>query len=109
MANPDFKNLLLLARRDQKAMLVLAKSDDPELVFNIGFLAQQAIEKALKAAVNLNKLEYPHTHKLNVLHGLLIEKYPAIPVTLDELNRLTPYAVESRYDLLSLFEPFFFK
>jgi HEPN domain-containing protein len=74
-------------------------ADDAEVDDHIiGFLAQQAVEKALKVALVLANTELPHTHDLE----LLVEQIKGAGTTVpDELSRtewLTPWAAELRYD-----------
>ncbi|MDE0200335.1 MAG: HEPN domain-containing protein [Caldilineaceae bacterium] len=58
--------------------------------------SQQAAEKALKAALILEEIEFPFTHDLNALHNLLPDSWP-LPVDHSELADLTEWAVEARY------------
>ena len=62
------------------------------------FHAQQAVEKALKAVMCMRGLEYRRTHDLEELAAQLEDAGDAPQVTQAELSRLTPYAVEYRYD-----------
>lgn len=62
----------------------------------VAFSAQQAAEKALKAALILSAVNVPKTHDLDDLRNRLplgwkVKRRPA------ELARLTDYAVDSRY------------
>ena len=65
------------------------------------FHAQQACEKALKAILASTDQEIPRTHNLEDLQAsstlLLPEPHAAALRSLD-LSKLTPYAVETRYD-----------
>jgi HEPN domain-containing protein len=86
-----------LATGDLYACRKLA--DDAEVDDHIiGFLAQQAVEKALKVALVLADSELPYTHDLE----LLVEQIKGAGTTVpDELSRtewLTPWAAELRYD-----------
>ena len=90
--------LLVLAMRDAVAVYAFKKL--PEIDFSIiGFHAQQSVEKCLKAMLAINEIEFPKTHELETLHALLVSSGIEVPVTREMLNRLTPYAVSSRYDL----------
>ena len=60
------------------------------------FLAQQAAEKAMKAALVLLGIEFPRTHDLPLLRTLLPEQL-LFRVSNDELEKLTEWAVEARY------------
>jgi HEPN domain-containing protein len=88
------EQLLQKARDDQHVLDRLA--DDPDAaVWTIGFHAQQAVEKALKAVLSASGMEYPRTHNLTLLLGLLKATQPP---DAGELHRLTPYGVLLRYD-----------
>ena len=68
---PDLPgDLLALAREDLVSAEALDKeervSDSP-----VGFHAQQAVEKALKAAIARRGLEFPFTHDLGLLMQLV--------------------------------------
>lgn len=89
--------LLRLARRDEAALEALLGA--PQVGVAVAFFhAQQAVEKALKAAMCLHGLTFRRTHDLEELHGQLSDA--GCPPNIDEaeLRRLTPYAVEYRYD-----------
>jgi HEPN domain-containing protein len=89
--------LLRLAGRDQAALAALlgAPGVAPAVAF---FHAQQAVEKALKAVMCLRALEYRRTHDLEELAGQLADAGHPPSVAETDLRRLTPYAVEYRYD-----------
>ncbi|MGA8364678.1 MAG: HEPN domain-containing protein [Solirubrobacteraceae bacterium] len=63
----------------------------------IGFHAQQAIEKSIKAILALQGIEFPFTHDLDRLSELCAESGVAPPPTLDGAQRLTPFAAAERY------------
>ena len=89
--------LLRLARRDQAALRALLVA--PDVAVAVAFFhAQQAAEKALKAAMCLYALEYRRTHDLEELAGQLADAGHPPSVAEAELRLLTPYAVEYRYD-----------
>lgn len=79
-------------------MALLRKiADDPEVADEIvGFHAQQAAEKALKAMLERRSIDYPYTHDLARLLKLL-EGPGGAPATRDDMLALTPWATESRY------------
>ena len=64
----------------------------------IGFHAQQAVEKFLKAVLVSRAKIFPPTHDLARLAQTLDATGAALPVTLDALKRLNPYAVAFRCD-----------
>ncbi len=67
------------------------------LAEQICFHAQQAAEKALKAVLIQASVDFPFTHDLEELLDSLIEAGISVPVELEEIGALSPYAVESRY------------
>ncbi len=59
-------------------------------------LAQQAAEKALKAALVLERIEFPFSHDLDALRNLLPASW-AVQAEHPDLAELTEWAVETRY------------
>lgn len=104
MLRPEGQDLAkVLARKaegDTKAMRRLAA--DPEIDDEaVGFHAQQAIEKWLKAVMALQGLEEARIHDLGRLLELLGEAGVDSPPGADWLDDLSIYAVPLRYaDLL---------
>lgn len=66
----------------------------------IGFHAQQAAEKAFKAALALAGVEPPRTHDLLRLDALLQQAGWAPPLSGEDLVKLGRFAVEDRYPIL---------
>jgi len=64
------RQLLTLAERDYQAALILARAENPQKEA-AGFHLQQSVEKALKAWLALRGIDYPNTHDLSLLLGLL--------------------------------------
>lgn len=93
----EAEHYLRLARRDEAAFLALSSSATVDFAVAC-FHAQQAVEKALKAVMFLHGLEFRRTHDLEELSGTLADAGVSIPLEAEELRRLTPYAVEFRYD-----------
>lgn len=98
-AKPDLPgDLLSLAREDRAAAEALDReervSDAP-----VGFHAQQAVEKALKAAIAKRNEEFPFTHDIGLLMQLCQDAGLTLPADLTEADRLTPYAAAIRYGL----------
>jgi len=81
-----------------RADLALARVPLPEggLYEHLCFHAQQAAEKALKAVLHANGVEYPFTHNVQLLIDLLPAGLTA-PQTILAAADLTPYAVTTRY------------
>lgn len=91
-------DLLALAREDLAAAEALDReervSDAP-----VGFHAQQAVEKALKAAIASRDQDFPFTHDLGLLMQLCQDAGLELPADLTDADRLTPYAAAVRYGL----------
>ena len=66
----------------------------------IGFHAQQAVEKMIKAVLAHRAIKYRRTHQLEELVALLQDAGIPFPPELSEAVSLTPFAVELRYDML---------
>lgn len=60
------------------------------------WLAQQAAEKALKAVLICQQIGFPRTHNLSTVFNLIPSDWRVKQVEAD-LERLSEYAVESRY------------
>ena len=75
---------------------LLADTAAPEAV--VGFHAQQAAEKLLKAALFLAAVEPPRTHNLAALTDLAVASGLDLPPECEALRWLTPYAVLYRYE-----------
>jgi HEPN domain-containing protein len=67
----------------------------------IGFRAQQACEKCLKAVLSAAGIEFTRTHDLTRLTQLLAVQGIAVPVGAEWIDELSPYAVDSRYGLVA--------
>jgi HEPN domain-containing protein len=77
--------------------------DDPSAPDEVvGFHAQQAVEKLIKAVLSHRSVEYQRTHQLERLVTLLRNAGISYPPELSEAVALTPFAVEFRYDLLPI-------
>lgn len=64
----------------------------------VGFHAQQAIEKWLKAVLAARGVQFERTHDLDRLIELAEADGLCLPVDVDEVSALTEYAVPFRYD-----------
>ena len=89
-----------------EALLHKAASDQALLSFDtisdsiIGFHAQQAVEKVMKALLTQLDVPYEFTHSLNRLLILLESHGEFLPSTALTLGDLTDFAVEYRYSYL---------
>lgn len=63
----------------------------------IGFHAQQAVEKFLKAFLVYHQVEFPKTHDIDEILGLVATIDVSLAESLRESISLTPYGVEIRY------------
>ena len=93
----EAERLLRLARRDYQTCAILRSHPEAQIA-PICFHAQQCVEKSLKAAMTANQVYFRYTHDLVELINLLTGAGIAPPFTAQELQRLTPFAVELRYD-----------
>jgi len=90
---------VLLKRADDDLTLVRHVADDADIADAIvGFHAQQAVEKSIKAVLAARDIEYGKTHQLNFLVGLLTANGIDAPPSLIAANELNPWAVEFRYE-----------
>ena len=100
----------------ERAELLLAKAKDDEtlleeIILNekvkdeiIGFHAQQASEKLLKALLMAKNIRYRRTHDLRELIDLIKDNSIEFPESLMEIRTLSPFAVEFRYDYIPMEE-----
>jgi HEPN domain-containing protein len=89
--------LLRKAREDLRAANTLAATEN-QADHIIGFHMQQAVEKALKAALVEHAVEIPRTHDLGYLVEALSGQEVEIPATVSSADWLTPWGVLFRYD-----------
>jgi HEPN domain-containing protein len=91
-------------RSDELAACELAANPDisDEIV---GFHAQQAVEKWLKAEIAARRERFKYTHDLRRLLNLAIADGPPPAVDRDSLIELTQYSVPLRYEDLLDAEP----
>ena len=90
---------ILLRKAAQDEFTIAKLLSDPKSPDEvIGFHAQQAMEKMLKAVLSLKSVPYRRTHDLVELIDLLRENRIAFPDDLEDSRHLAPFAVEFRYD-----------
>lgn len=90
----------ILRKADQDKTVFDKLRPDPEVaVYILGFHAQQAAEKMLKALLASKETDFPFSHRLADLFDLVREKGVSLPEELEELRFLTPFAVAFRYEL----------
>ena len=91
----------LLLKADQDTLVLEKLKSDPEIATEIlGFHAQQAAEKMLKAALAYHQIKILFTHRLTDLIDSLRDHGVVFPQDLEEVRYLTPFAVEFRYSIL---------
>lgn len=97
----------VLARKAQAdAVAVRELAGNPEITDEIiGFHAQQAIEKWLKAVMAHRHMDEVRIHDIGRLLQLLQNDGAELPVNAEHLDDLTIYAVPMRYDELLDAEP----
>jgi HEPN domain-containing protein len=95
--NEQAQRLRRKAAIDEQALLILiADASSADEV--IGFHAQQAVEKLLKAALSHHQVVFKKTHDLVQLFNLLKATGVSVPPEIEESRRLGPYAVAFRYE-----------
>lgn len=77
-----------LARRDRTTLTLLAGIAEAPMA-PVGFHAQQAVEKALKAISGSRGIEAERTHDLVALAKMLLEVVGVTPFTLDGRSSAT--------------------
>ena len=96
-----------------QAQILLVKATEDEMALGapnlsdsiLGFHAQQAVEKLIKALLAQLNVDFEKTHDLERLQTVLAalgESLPPKPIPLDQLS---DFAVVYRYDLLFQFDP----
>jgi len=63
----------------------------------VGFHCQQAAEKFMKAFLVRHQMEFPKTHDLEALRGLIGQSDEKLAEALAFVDWLTPFGVEARY------------
>jgi HEPN domain-containing protein len=93
----EARRLLAKAAEDEYVLdRLLDDAKAPEAM--VGFHAQQAAEKLLKAALFLAGVAPPRSHNLAELADLAANSGLKLPAGCEALRWLTPYAVLYRYD-----------
>ena len=101
MRPPEDEVRLLVGEWLKKAELdfktVVRLSEEGEFRDIVGFHAQQATEKYLKARLTRHQIEFPKTHVIRRLLILLEPVDRAMVMELDDANWLSPFGAEIRY------------
>lgn len=98
MKDPKHARLMLeMAAADLQAIRNMA--DPHQFADSIfGFHCQQAVEKLLKAWLSLGGAAVPRTHDLRLLLQLVDDLAPGEAVEFQDLDDLTDYGVQFRYE-----------
>jgi HEPN domain-containing protein len=92
---------ILLKKAEEDATAVREFAGNPEIADSIiGFHAQQAVEKWLKAVTAANGTPHSTIHDIDRLVEIVEAAGVEIPLDRDRLAVLTQYAVPLRYDEL---------
>lgn len=92
--------LVIKAAEDERALQAIENSDAI-----VGFHAQQAVEKLMKALLSQLAVPFELTHSLERLDRVLKANHEILPATPIALADLTDFAVVYRYDLLFQVRP----
>jgi len=96
---PSDQARLLLRKASQDLAVLDNLIDDPAIDDDtLGFHAQQAAEKLIKALLAVAGCDYPRTHNIGLLLDLLNSQGLALPSNADALAALTPFGTVFRYD-----------
>lgn len=90
---------VLLARAIDDETLIRKVAPDTDIADAIvGFHAQQAVEKLIKAVLAVRGVAFMKSHALSYLIGLVEENEIGATEGLTEADVLSPWAVEFRYE-----------
>lgn len=92
----EVKQWLIKCQRDLKVAYVLFESQE-SLLDAVVYHCQQAAEKALKAYLTDQNVNFRKTHDLSLLVELCLLSEPEFQSLEDTADTLTPYATEFRY------------
>jgi HEPN domain-containing protein len=98
MTRPDQASILLRKARQDELILERLLDDADVDDETLGFHAQQAPEKLLKALLCSLGIDFPRTHDLSVLLELLDSQAVDLRSERANLERLTPFGTTFRYD-----------
>ena len=95
----SFEHARLLLTKAAEDLYALERlwQDEQAPVSVIGFHAQQAVEKCLKAVLASRSVAYPWTHDLEGLVEIIHDNRIAPPPEAERLHHLTQFAAELRY------------
>ncbi|NKB71877.1 MAG: HEPN domain-containing protein [Candidatus Latescibacteria bacterium] len=93
----DFVEQWLAKAGSDLRVAQLLLDSDLEDFENVGFHAQQAAEKYIKAVLVRHQVEFPKTHDIGRLRMLVDSFDSDLAAALAPADDLTPYGVEFRY------------
>lgn len=96
----EFAKLLLVKAGQDEFTVEKLVSDEASPNEVIGFHAQQAVEKMLKAVLAHRSIPFRRTHDIVELIDLIRDRGITFPEHLESVRHLNPFAVEFRYDQL---------
>ncbi len=96
-ATQEAKTLLRIAARDRKTFELLRDISEAPLS-SVCFHTQQAVEKWLKAVLVSDDVVFRRTHDLEELASLSVAQGIPLPLPVEKLRKLNPFAVTFRYD-----------
>lgn len=99
-----FDQARLLQRKAAQDLAVIDRLlDDPTIDDEtLGYHAQQAAEKLIKALLAVHGHPYPRSHNLGLLLDLLASHGISLPERFEAVQSLTPFGTVFRYDDLPL-------
>lgn len=97
-SNGDLAQRLMRKAAGDEAILARLIEDEEIPDDGLGFHAQQAVEKMVKAVLAWREVPYERTHNIAYLLKLLEEAEVPLPPNAEDLPELTPWAAEFRYD-----------
>ncbi len=97
MRSREYAELLLHKAAQDKFTIKKLIPDPASPDEVIGFHAQQAVEKLLKAVLAFASVRYRRTHDLELI-DLLRENGPSFSEALEDVRRLNPFAAAFGYD-----------
>jgi len=94
----DLARVLLARAVDDETLVRKVCSDADVADAIVGFHAQQAAEKLIKAVLAARGVAFVKSHALSYLIGLVEENDIEAPDEISEADVLSPWAVEFRYE-----------
>jgi HEPN domain-containing protein len=105
MTPRDLADLLLQKAREDAYAMRSVGNDPKTADWIVGFHAQQAVEKALKAVLTALSVRYGRTHSLDGLVELLANTRAEVPAWTSGVTSLTPFGATLRYAELDVDQP----